>query len=167
VLSTSSTVTDAKHGDHALAIGAVIGTIALFTVVGALLVAYLWETLNELLIGQVEMPRRTFMARATYYDPAWHLAGILTGIGGTLMFTGMILFFLVIALTIVAGRRGGQPADVPVSTTLTPPAGAGWETRLDNLPLWVAVAIGLILLAYGPFFATYVPNSVSPGYRPY
>ena len=30
------------------------------------------------------MPRRTFMAQATYYDPAWRLPGILTGVGGTL-----------------------------------------------------------------------------------
>jgi cytochrome c oxidase subunit 1 len=83
------------------------------------------------------------------------------------MFTGAVLFFLVIALTATVGRRAMQPQEIPVSMTLTGPAPTGWETRLDNLPLWVAVAVGLILLAYGPFFATYVPHWVSPGFRPY
>jgi hypothetical protein len=46
------------------------------------------------------------MAEATYYSPAWRLPGILTGIGGSLMFVGVMLFFLVIGLTIVAGQRG-------------------------------------------------------------
>jgi cytochrome c oxidase subunit 1 len=117
--------------------------------------------------GLEGMPRRTFMAQATYYNPAWRLPGTLTGIGGTLMFTGAVLFFLVIALTATVGRRATQPQEIPVSMTLTGPAPTGWETRLDNLPLWVAVAVGLILLAYGPFFATYVPHWVSPGFRPY
>src|SRR5690606_17564270 len=52
--------------------------------------------------GLEGMPRRTFMAQATYSSEAWKLPGILTGIGGTLMFIGVMLFFIVIGLTIVA-----------------------------------------------------------------
>lgn len=113
------------------------------------------------------MPRRTFMAGATYYDPAWRLPGILTGVGGTLMFTGVMLFFLVIGLTLVAGRRGEQPTDIPVSETLTAPALTGWEPRLDRLGWWFAAAVLLIVIAYGPFFFTYVPRAVSPGFKIY
>ncbi len=113
------------------------------------------------------MPRRTFMAGSTYYDPAWRLPGILTGIGGTLMFTGVMLFFLVIGLTLVVGRRGEQPKDIPVSETLTAPARTGWEPRLDRLGWWFAAAIVLIVIAYGPFFLTYAPRAVSSGFKLY
>jgi cytochrome c oxidase subunit 1 len=117
--------------------------------------------------GLAGMPRRTFMAEAAYSNPAWRLPGILTGIGGSLMFIGVMLFFVVIGLTLVAGQRGAQPRDIPVSATLTAPARTGWEVRLDRLGFWVAIAVVLILIAYGPFFMTYEPNFVSPGFRGY
>jgi cytochrome c oxidase subunit 1 len=113
------------------------------------------------------MPRRTFMAEATYFSPEWRLPGILTAVGGTLMFIGVMLFFLVIALTIAAGRRGEQPRDIPVSETLTAPALTGWEPRLDRLGWWFAAAVLLIAIAYGPFFLSYAPEAVSPGFRVY
>jgi len=97
----------------------------------------------------------------------WRLPGILTGIGGTLMFVGVMLFFVVIGLTLVAGRRGAQPRDIPVSATLTAPARTGWELRLDRFGFWFAMAVVLVLIAYGPFFLTYEPNFVSPGFRGY
>jgi cytochrome c oxidase subunit 1 len=111
------------------------------------------------------MPRRTFMAEATYFAPEWRLPGILTGVGGTLMFIGVMLFFLVIGLTIAAGRRGEQPADIPVSETLTAPAVGGWEPRLDRLGWWFVAAVVLIAIAYGPFFLSYSPQPVSPGFK--
>ena len=117
--------------------------------------------------GLAGMPRRTFMAEASYSNPEWRLPGILTGIGGTLMFVGVMLFFIVIGLTLVVGRRGAQPQDIPVSATLTAPARTGWEVRLDKLGFWFAMAVVLVLIAYGPFFLTYVPNFVSPGFRGY
>jgi cytochrome c oxidase subunit 1 len=111
------------------------------------------------------MPRRTFMAEATYFQPEWRLPGILTGVGGTLMFIGVMLFFVVIGLTIIAGRRGEQPQDIPVSDTLTAPARTGWEPRLDRLGLWFVAAVVLIAIAYGPFFLSYSPAAVSPGFK--
>jgi cytochrome c oxidase subunit 1 len=113
------------------------------------------------------MPRRTFMAEATYFSPEWRLPGILTGVGGTLMFIGVMLFFLAIGLTLALGKRGEQPADVPVSETLTAPALTGWETRLDRLGWWFAIAVLLIAIAYGPFFLSYSPEAVSPGFKVY
>ncbi len=111
------------------------------------------------------MPRRTFMATATYDSPSWHLPGILTGIGGSIMFLGVMMFFVVILMTILAGKRGEQPADIPVSQTLTAPARSGWELRLDRLGWWFILAILFILIAYGPFFLTYTPHAVSPGFK--
>ena len=117
--------------------------------------------------GLEGMPRRTFWAESAYAGEKaeWALAGALTGIGGTLMTIAAVMFFLVIIMTAFFGKKGEQPKDIPVSVTLTAPAKTGWETRLDNMWFWVAVAIALIVIAYAPFFLTYSPNLVSPGYR--
>jgi cytochrome c oxidase subunit 1 len=115
--------------------------------------------------GLEGMPRRIFRAQATYDNPAWDLGGLLTGIGGTLMFTGVMLFFLTVGLTVLMGRRGEAPKDVPVSETLTAPSTVGWERSLDRLGLWFVAAIVLILIAYGPFFLTYDVIPVSAGFK--
>ncbi len=118
--------------------------------------------------GLEGMPRRTFFAESAYAAEKgeWALAGALTGIGGTLMTVAAVMFFLVIGMTILVGRKGEQPKDIPISETLSAPKRSGWEVRLDNMWLWVVVAIILIVMAYGPFFLTYLPpNLVSPGYR--
>ncbi len=115
--------------------------------------------------GIAGMPRRIFRAQATYTSPDWDLGGALTGIGGTLMFVGIMLFFVVIGLTIIAGPRGEAPRDIPVSETLTAPAAQGWERGLDRLGWWVAAAVALIVIAYGPFFVSYAPRLLSPGFR--
>ncbi len=116
--------------------------------------------------GLEGMPRRTFRAEAAYTNEAWDLSGALTGIGGTLMFFGILIFFIVIAVTVLAGRRGEEPKDIPWSETYITPSLTGWELRLDNLKLWTVVAFVLILIAYGPFFISYLPpHSVSPGFQ--
>lgn len=115
--------------------------------------------------GLEGMPRRIYRVQAAYDSAAWDLGGVLTGIGGTLMFVGIALFFIVIGMTIFFGKRGGAPADVPWSETLTAPARSGWELNLDRLKWWVVLAVVLIVVAYGPFFASYLPpNFVSPGF---
>lgn len=116
--------------------------------------------------GLEGMPRRIYRVRATYNSEAWDLGGALTGIGGTLMFVGLLLFFVVIAMTIAFGRKGGAFEDIPWSETLHPAKTTGWEVSMDNLKLWVAVAVVLVLIAYGPFFAGYLPaRLVSPGFN--
>jgi cytochrome c oxidase subunit 1 len=114
------------------------------------------------------MPRRTFRVQSTFNSPDWNLGGLLTGIGGSIMFVGILLFFVVIGMTIVAGKKGAQPTDIPITLTLTAPARNGWQLHLDRIGLWVIVAIALILIAYGPFFASYLPpRFISPGFRLY
>jgi cytochrome c oxidase subunit 1 len=115
--------------------------------------------------GLEGMPRRIFRAQATYNNPAWDLGGMLTGIGGTLMFVAVMLFFVVIGLTIVAGRKGEGPADVPVSQTLTAPSQVGWEPKLDRLGWWFLAAVLLIAIAYGPFFLMYDVQPVSGPFK--
>jgi len=72
---------------------------------------------------------------------------------------------VIMAVTFVAGKKEGAPTDIPVSESLTVPATTGWLVRMDNIWLWVIVAIVLILIAYGPFFLTYSVNMVSPGFK--
>lgn len=116
--------------------------------------------------GLEGMPRRTFRVAATYTNPAWDFGGMLTGIGGTLMFFGIAQFFVVIAMTALAGPRAGYPRDIPVTETLTAPAAVGWERYLDRFGVWVVVTVVLCAIAYGPFLLTYLPpRLVSPGYR--
>jgi cytochrome c oxidase subunit I len=115
--------------------------------------------------GLEGMPRRTFMAQATYTQPGWKLAGAITGVGGTLMAIGAVLFFVVLVGTVFAGKKGEGPTDIPWSETITAPALTGWETRLDRLRIWVTAAVVLIVIAYGPFFLMYHVRLVSPGYH--
>lgn len=112
--------------------------------------------------GLAGMPRRIFRAQASYDDPAWDLGGALTGIGGSLMFVGIILFFLVVVMTALAGQRGEGPRDIPVSETLTAPALSGWETNLDRIGVWVLVLLALCAIGYGPFLLTYSSQALSP-----
>lgn len=116
--------------------------------------------------GLEGMPRRIFRVQATYDSAAWDLGGMLTAVGGTLMFFGIMLFFVDIGMTIVAGKKGEGPTDIPVAQTLTVPRTTGFEPNLDRLGLWVIAAIILIVIAYGPFLISYgAPRLISPGFR--
>lgn len=114
------------------------------------------------------MPRRTAMAEAPYRTlvPEWELAGILTGVGGTLMFIGAGVFFVVFLGTIFLGRRRDGAGDIPFTETAEAPPTEGWVTKLDDFRYWVAFTLVLILIAYGPFFIEYLPPKLtSPGFK--
>ena len=59
----------------------------------------------RLMLADEGMPRRTDMVHATYHLPAWKIPGILTGVGGTLMFASAMMFFFILVMTIVAGKK--------------------------------------------------------------
>ena len=119
-----------------------------------------------LISGGLEgMPRRIFRVQANYGQDAWGLAGVLTGVGGTLMTIGALMFFLVLLGTIFFGKKGEGPKDIPFADVLLPGSKSGWDVRLDRLGLWMLAAVVLILIAYGPFLVSYLPpHLVSPGY---
>ena len=110
------------------------------------------------------MPRRTHITEAPYEQASWELAGILTGLGGTIMFVSAALFFVVLAGTLIVGARKTDH-DLPFTSTIKPPATEGWEPKLDRFRYWVAATIILILIAYGPFLIGYLPPKLtSPGF---
>lgn len=81
----------------------------------------------------------------------------MTGFGGTLMFISGLLFFLVIAGTLL--NRQAAEVEMPVVETMIP---ASQGPRLfDRWPVLIGVMLLVIAIAYGPFFLTYEPNFVS------
>jgi cytochrome c oxidase subunit 1 len=117
--------------------------------------------------GLEGMPRRTMIAQAAYSKPGWALAGIVTGVGGTLMFVGAMLFFLVFVMTVLFGKRRAG-ADVPFTETVHEPPLSGWQVSLDRFGYWIPVTLVLIAIAYGPFFVGYLPpRLLSHGFQMY
>lgn len=110
------------------------------------------------------MPRRTAIVLASYWMPSWRRPGILTGIGGSLMFASTMLFFVVLLMTIFSGKaKPGQ--DLPFTETVTAPGTTSWQLRLDRLGYWVLASLILIALVYGPFLWMHLPvRLTAPGY---
>ncbi len=107
--------------------------------------------------GFAGMPRRTPIALISYPKlPEWQLAGLLAAVGGSLMFIGAVLFFVILAVTILAGQHEAV-ADIPLSETVERPTLAGWAVRLDRLGLWLGVSLVLVLIVYGSFIAHHLP----------
>ena len=113
------------------------------------------------------MPRRTMMTRAAYakFEPSWRLPGLMTGVGGSLMFVSAALFFLIIIMTVFFGKKR-VAGDLPLTETIRPPESRGWQLELDKFRYWILVTVILIVLAYGPFFFMYLPPRLtSPGFQ--
>ena len=106
--------------------------------------------------GMEGMPRRTDMAHATYGLAAWKIPGIMAGVGGSLMFTSAMLFFFILVMTIVAGKRTA-PGDLPFTATVHAPSTIGWQPRLDHLSYFVLASVILVAAVYGPFVLGHLP----------
>ncbi|HUO05127.1 MAG TPA: cbb3-type cytochrome c oxidase subunit I [Candidatus Binataceae bacterium] len=110
--------------------------------------------------GLAGMPRRTAIAEASYYLPEWRIPGIMTGVGGSIMFVGAMLFFFNLVMTIAAGspiERG----DVPFTSTVQTPATVGFLSQMDSLRYWVVASVALCIVMYGPFLIAHLPPEVS------
>jgi cytochrome c oxidase subunit 1 len=86
-------------------------------------------------------------------------------IGGTILFISLIFFLVVV----VASWRGGEKVDKPVDDTLPPPLSGPEHSPkiLDNMKLWIGIAIVLVLLAYTLPLADMVMDGLfSPGAPP-
>ena len=117
--------------------------------------------------GLLGMPRRTMLARAAYlkFEASWRLPGLMTGVGGSLMFVSALLFFLIIIMTAFFGERGSA-SDLPLTETIRAAEKRGWQLELDKFRYWIFVTVLLIVIAYGPFIAMYLPPRLtSPGFQ--
>lgn len=112
---------------------------------------------NALMLGGLRgMPRRTAMTLATYSLPGWRVPGILTAVGGTIMFASAVIFYVVLVMTMAAGEKTA-PSEIPLTQTVTAPASSGWEVRLDALRYFVIAAVVLVFMVYGPLLMHHIP----------
>ncbi|WP_181684557.1 b(o/a)3-type cytochrome-c oxidase subunit 1 [Halorhabdus salina] len=124
--------------------------------------------------GLAGVPRRTAEPEYNVVDATFPevLGGmgemqIQIALGGTLLFLGLGLFLVVMTGTWLAERgRGTLSVNSHLPAALSGPEHS--PRVLDNLRLWTAIAIVLILIAYGPPIASMIGDGVlnpgSPGF---
>ncbi|MBI4591462.1 MAG: b(o/a)3-type cytochrome-c oxidase subunit 1 [Candidatus Rokubacteria bacterium] len=105
-------------------------------------------------LGLMGMPRRTMIGVSAYIQAEWQAILPLVGIGGSILFVSAMLYFLNLVLTLVASRGGptaegrGAPALPEFAEALSGPEHA--PAILDRWRPWLALALVLIAIAYGP-----------------
>jgi len=103
------------------------------------------NTLHRL--GLMGMPRRTMIGAASYVQPEWKALLPLVGIGGSILFASSILYFLNLILTLTASR---SPAPAVPEFTEALSGADHAPAILDRWRPWLALAVLLIAIAYGP-----------------
>jgi cytochrome c oxidase subunit 1 len=136
----------------------------------ALAQAWLWfvgmlifsVSLHEL--GLRGMPRRTMISAAPYLQENWKGLLLLVGIGGTLLFISAMLYFLNLVLTVTVSR---QPAPAPPEFAEASSSAVESPAIFDRLRPWVALAIVMLVVAYGPVLFRLVTTTPmnAPGFR--
>jgi cytochrome c oxidase subunit 1 len=120
--------------------------------------------------GLAGIPRRVSEPeyRTVTYDPPFGTVSEMqwqVAIGGTILFISLIFFLVVV----VASWRGGEKVDTPVDDTLPPPLSGPEHSPkiLDNMKLWIGIAVVLVLLAYTLPLADMVMDGLfAPGAPP-
>lgn len=100
-----------------------------------------------------------------FYHPEWKLYVTVTMVGGIIMTTAMIIYFIVFFATALSKRRQEAMAEFPLSETYyDEPVGA-----LLNLRPWLVAAVILIIIAYTPMIRDVMRGTFSnaPGYEPH
>jgi cytochrome c oxidase subunit I len=115
-------------------------------------------------LGLRGAPRRTMLGHVAYMQSDWKGLLPLVGIGGALMFLSAMIYFLLMVLTVTAARRAEQPvpefAEALSGADQAPPL-------LDRWRPWLAMALILIAVAYGPTLIWLVATTPlgTPGFR--
>jgi cytochrome c oxidase subunit 1 len=119
--------------------------------------------------GLAGIPRRTAEPeyRTVTYDPPfgtveemqWQIA-----LGGVVLFISLVFFLVVI----VASWRNG-PVSETIDDTIPPPlSGSEYSPKiLDNMKLWIGIAVLLVILAYSlPLAGMVMDGLFAPGAPP-
>ncbi|MEW5987999.1 MAG: cbb3-type cytochrome c oxidase subunit I [Chloroflexota bacterium] len=110
------------------------------------------------------IPRRTMLGVAPYADAEWQLFLIEAAVGALILLVSGILFYLNVVGTVFFSRKLTQPVEMPVAEPLDPHPSPAW---LDAWRPWLAVALVLIIVAYGPMLITMISQVRlnAPGFR--
>lgn len=107
-------------------------------------------------LGLLGMPRRTAIGATPYLRPEWAALMPYIAVGALIMFVSAALYYANMILTITAGRREPQPevefAQAQSGAEDVPPI-------LDSWKPWLAIAVVLVLINYGPLLYTLVTTS--------
>ena len=98
-------------------------------------------------MGLEGVPRRTWWSQAAYQIPGAQDGGVLTAVGGALLFISMLLYVGVIVATL-RGAEAPARREVPVAEPLD--GGMAVPVWLNRLTPWVVGTVVLTLLAWGP-----------------
>jgi cytochrome c oxidase subunit I len=111
-----------------------------------------------------EIPRRTLIGALPYFNPEWSPFLIESALGGTILLISSILFFTVVLGTVFSKERVSAPVEMPVAEAYEPGPVPGW---LDAWRPWLAGAVVLVVLGYGPMLVDLIANSQwsSPGFK--
>jgi cytochrome c oxidase subunit 1 len=120
--------------------------------------------------GLAGIPRRVSEPeyRTVTYDPPFGTVAEMqwqTALGGTILFISLVFFLIVI----VASWRGAEESAATIDDTIPAPlSGAEHSPKiLDNMKLWIGIAILLVILAYSVPLADMVMDGLfSPGAPP-
>ena len=119
------------------------------------------------LTGLMGMPRRVFDPRYAEHPTAasWQTLTDVSAIGGIVLFASALFFVLVMFFTLFGPRVPDQA--IAFSEPLEDPGTKG--TSLDRLGLLTALAVLLIVVAYGyPIWQhLQMPRFGSPGFSPF
>jgi cytochrome c oxidase subunit I len=127
--------------------------------------------------GLLGVPRRSHIsnlipALADAYAHA-QVPAAITGASGVFLFTAGILFFFVIGMTLVFGKRlkETEVPQIPFTDFIAGPTDLEGRIKpsvrlFERVGLWFLVAVVLILFAYGPSLVSQIVNAVPiPGMR--
>lgn len=112
--------------------------------------------------GILGMPRRVPMTLATYWLPQWDLPSLFTAVGGSIMYIGGLLYFLIVVASFFTQKVEVNEQEYAFAEAISPADRS--PAIFENWGVWVGAAILLIVVAYGPYLITYAYNFVSPGY---
>ncbi len=118
--------------------------------------------------GLMGMPRRIYDASYGGSEIAaqWQGLTLLSALGGVLLFTSAAFFLLVMLGTVAAGRK----TDVTTIEFAEPLEGIPTKrTVFDRFPIWVAIAVVLVIIAYVYPLAHHLGMTRygSPGFTPF